>query len=762
MLLSIPLPPDVSPNPFALAVRFHQAGALAQAEQLYRRTLQEAGEGPDVWFRLGEVYQALARRADAEASYRQTLRLDPGHIGAHNNLGIVLMEQGRLEEAAACYRQALQLRPEFAEAHNNLGIALMDQGQLGSALVHYEQALRLKPDYPEAYNNRGNALARQQRWPEAVGSYRRAVELNPSYAQAHVNLGNALRSQGRRDEAAASYGRALQLEPGRADTHNELGITLMEQGKFAEAIACYRRALELRPDFASAYNNLGIALVDTGRADEAVTCYQQALYLQSDFAVAHNNLGLALAAQGRPDEARACYERALEISPDYADALNNLGNAHKDQGSLDEAIACYRRALDLKPDDAPIHSNLLFTLLYHPAYSPEEVFREHERYGRIHGSAPAEVEQPRPAGRARGGRLRVGYVSPDFRDHVVAYFLEPILAAHDRGGFEILCYANVPRPDAVTDRLRRYADGWRSLVGLSDAGAAELIRRDEVDVLVELAGHTAGNRLPVFARRPAPVQVTYLGYIGTTGLPAVDYRVTDVYADPPGLTERYHSERLVRLPETALCYRPGPSPDPAPAPPARQDGRVTFGSLNNLAKVSDEVLGLWARVLAAVPGSRLLLKAAPASPAVGRARQALERHGVGGERLILVDRTGTRHEYLELYDRVDVALDPFPYNGITTTCDALWMGVPVVALAGRTPVARQGVSLLSNVGLRSLVAASPADYVAVAARLAGDLAQLAAWRSGLRGRMSRCPLMAPERLTRRLEAAYRRLAEGPR
>jgi protein O-GlcNAc transferase len=759
MRLSSQLPSDAGLNPLSRAMRFHQAGALAQAEQLYRRALQLDPGDPDVWFRLGEVYQSLARRADAEASYRQTLRLEPGHVGAHNNLGIVLMEQGRLDEAADRYRHALILRPDYAEAHNNLGIARMDRGELEAALTHYEQALRLKPDYPEAYNNRGNALARQRRWPEAVESYRRAVELNPAYALAHVNLGNALRGQGLRDEAAASYTGAIQLEPGRADAHNELGITLMEQGKFAEAIASYRRALELRPDFASAYNNLGIALLDTGAAEEAVSCYQQALYLQPDFAEAHNNLGLALAARGQADEAVACYERALQIKPDYIDALNNLGNAHKDQGSLDEAIACYRRALDLKPDDAPIHSNLLFTLQYHPSYSPEEVFREHQRYAREHG--PAEAEQARPAGRDLGGRLRVGYVSPDFRDHVVAYFLEPILAAHDRGCFEITCYANVPRPDAVTERFRGYADRWRSLVGLSDAQAADLIRGDEVDVLVDLAGHTAGNRLPVFARRLAPVQVTYLGYIGTTGLPTVDYRVTDVYADPPGLTECYHSERLVRLPETALCYRPGAGPDVASAPPVRQNGHVTFGSFNNLAKVSEEVLAVWARVLAAVPRSRLLLKAAAGSPAGGRAREALARHGVDGDRLTLVGRAATRHEYLGLYDRVDVALDPFPYNGITTTCDALWMGVPVITLAGRTPVSRQGVSLLSNVGLAPLVADSPAGYVAVAAQLADDLAQLADWRSGLRGRMSGSPLMAPERLTRHLEAAYRGMGEGP-
>jgi predicted O-linked N-acetylglucosamine transferase (SPINDLY family) len=436
--------------------------------------------------------------------------------------------------------------------------------------------------------------------------------------------------------------------------------------------------------------------------------------------------------------------------------LNDLGNAYKDQGRLDDAVACYRRALKVAPLDAPVHSNLLFALLYHPRIDPDEVFREHQEFGVRHGRGP----HARPARRSAGRRLRVGYVSPDLREHVVAFFLEPILASHDPVHFEITCYADVSTPDAVTRRLQGYVPNWRSLVGLTDAQAADLVRADQLDVLIDLAGHTGGNRLRMFALRPAPAQGTYLGYMGTTGLPAIDFRITDAFADPPGLTERYHTEALIRLPETSLCYQPGPTPDAADRPPAHTAGRVTFGSLNNSTKVSPDVAALWARVLRATPGSRLLLKTSGAAETDGRLREVFAAHRVEKDRVTFLGRTATRNDYLQLYQSIDVCLDPFPYNGITTTCDALWMGAPVVTLAGKTPVARMGVSLLTNVGLPELVAPTPDAYEACARRLATDLDLLAATRADLRGRMGRSPLMDPLRFVRRLEAAYRGIVEN--
>ncbi len=740
------------PRLFAVADQFHRAGAFAQAQRLYRKLLEGDAHDADLWRRLGEACQALGERREAEAAYHESLRRAP-HAGTFNNLGVVLLEPGRLDDAAVAFRAALRLQEDFAEARNNLGLVLAELGRLDEATDHYRQAVRLKPDYAVAHHNLGKALARQGKAPEAEEHFREAVRLQPEHAQAHFHLGKLLRATGRSDEAVEIYRAGLKAGPGDYRPHNELGVALMDCGRAAEAIECFAEAARLKSDFAPAYINLGIALIQLGRLDDARIRLEQALFLAPDFVEAHYNLGRVFAEKGMADEALDCFERAVRIKPDAPGALNNLGNAYKDRGRLDEAIACYRKALAAAPFDASVHSNLLFALQYHTRFGLDDVFREHAEFGRRHTPTPPIARAPRRASSA-DGRLRIGYVSADFREHVVAFFFEPILASHDRERFEIYCYSDVSRPDAATRRLQAHGDQWRSLIGLSDARAAELIRRDEVDLLIDLAGHTAGNRLRMFGLRSAPVQGTYLGYMGTTGLPAVDFRVTDGYADPPGVTEQWHTEGLIRLPESGLCYRPGPAPDAIERPPALDAGVFTFGSFNAVYKVTADVITLWARVLKAAPGSRLLLKTGVGAEVDRRFREAFAAHGVGEDRVILVGRTASRAGYLELHQGVDVCLDTFPYNGITTTCDALWMGVPVVSLAGKTSVSRQGVSLLTNVGLAELIAQTPDDYVAVAARLAADPGRLASLRSGLRDRMAASPLMDARQFTRRLEAAY--------
>ncbi len=497
-----------------------------------------------------------------------------------------------------------------------------------------------------------------------------------------------------------------------------------------------------------------------GTDEEAFDSFQRAVILRPDLADAWNNLGTALAAGSRPDEALACFERAVELEPGHVGALVNLGNACKDQGRLAEAVACYRSALSQAPDRPAIHSNLLLAMLYQAGADPIEILAESRRFAGRHAAALAGLSPPATPRPLAGRRLRVGYVSADFREHPVACFLEPILASHEHRQFEIFCYSDVSCPDEVTERCRRHADEWRSLVGLPDEEAADMIRRDGVDVLVDLAGHTGGNRLLASARKPAPVQASYLGYLGTTGLQAMDYYITDAHADPPGLSESHYQEQLIRLPECAFCYAPGPAPAVPSEPPARRSGRVTFGCLNNLAKVNEEVLAAWSRVLSSVPGSRLWLPAWAGRAGPDRVREFLARHGIDPERLVFAGWTTTRFEYLALYREIDIALDPFPYNGVTTTCDALWMGVPVISLAGRMSASRQGVRFLRNVGLHELLAGTAEDYARIAADLAGDTYRLATLHSGLRERMSRSPLMDAHRLTRELESAYHAMAEN--
>jgi predicted O-linked N-acetylglucosamine transferase (SPINDLY family) len=660
-------------------------------------------------------------------------------------------------------------------------------GFVDRACELYRKALHRQPGNPELWARLGRGHCALGRFNEAVTGFRQAVRLRPEFAEAWLDLGKSLRSLGRRDEAAACCERAVQLRPDDPDPLNELGIVQLQRGELEAAVACFGRALRLRPDCGEAHSNLGLAYLGQGRPDEASLSFEQALSLLPDVAGVRNNLGLALLNQGRPheaqghfqeairrdpgladahnnlglsldaqgnlDDALACYARALQIDPEHHGAFVNLGNACKDTGLAAEAVALYRNALELRPDDASVHSNLLLAMQYLPTTEGTELLNEAIDFAHRHSDPLAAKIEPHPT-LSQGRRMRIGYVSADFREHPVQFFLEPILAAHDHTQFEICAYADVPSPDAVTERLRGYADHWRSLAGLSDAHAAELIRRDGIDILVDLNGHTGGNRLLVFARKPAPIQASYLGYLGTTGLSTVDYYLTDGIADPPGQTEAQYRERLVRLPDCGFCYLPGPAPEVSPEPPVRRSNTVTFGCLNNPAKLTDEVLDLWSKLLTAVPGSRLLVATGGRRLVEERIGSIMARHAISLDRLRFAERSETRFDYLAGYEMIDVSLDPFPYNGVTTTCDSLWMGVPVISLAGRRNVSRQGVRFLRSLDLDDLLADSPEDYIRIGVDLATDLPRLAGYRAGLRERMVCSPLMNSEKLTRGLEAAY--------
>jgi predicted O-linked N-acetylglucosamine transferase (SPINDLY family) len=538
-----------------------------------------------------------------------------------------------------------------------------------------------------------------------------------------------------------------------------MGLGLMALGQLEEARLSFEQALYLCPDLAEVHNNLGLALMNQGRLDDARLSFDRAVQIRPNLVDAHNNLGLAWDALGQPDQAQASFERTITLDPDHFAALTNLANACRDQGRAREAIALYRKAIAAAPGAANVHSNLLLAMQYDDRADPSQICAEAAQYARQHARPLAGAIDPRPIQSLSGRRLRIGYVSADFREHPVPYFLEPILACHDHKRVEVFCYADVAQPDTTTARLQAHTDVWRSLVGLPDAQAAAVIRQDDIDILVDLAGHTGGNRLLVFARKPAPIQASYLGYLGTTGLPAIDYYISDAHADPPGQADAYYSEELIHVRECAFCYRPGPAPAVNPEPPASRSGQLVFGSLNNPAKVSGKVLALWSQVLASVPGSCLLLRAGGGSGALDRIRGIFDQHRISGRRLLFAGDMPTRIAYLELYHTIDIGLDPFPYNGVTTTCDALWMGVPVISLAGAMGASRQGVRFLRTVALDELLADSPEQYVRIATTLASDLARLASLRSTLRERISHSPLLDAKRLTRDLEAAYHEMWE---
>jgi predicted O-linked N-acetylglucosamine transferase (SPINDLY family) len=560
-----------------------------------------------------------------------------------------------------------------------------------------------------------------------------------------------------------------------------LGVVLLQRQRFDSAADEFRRVLSLRPDLADCWNNLGVALEHTGELFQAEATYSLAVDLRPDYIDALNNLGNVLRRLGRVEDAETMHRRALAVAPTNFVTHVCLGADALDKGDLDDALKHYWRAASLRPDDPAAHGDLLFWLLHHPRYSDQQIFEAHLKWAKRHcgagsgcgagfqpasgcgagfqpasgcgaGFQPASLGGKERAGWKPAPQLRVGYVSPDFREHAVARFVEPVLANHDPAAVTSVCYSDVARPDAVTARMRAVAGEWHDTTHLSDDQLAEKIRGDRIDILVDLAGHMGGGRLRVFARRAAPVQATYLGYPHSTGVAEIDYRITDAASDPVGLTERFHVERLVRLEGCAWCYRPDEDSPGVTDLPAVKNGFVTFGSFNRMAKITPAVAKVWARVLDAAASSRLLVLAAGGENN-RPVRRMLESAGVPGDRLELVP-SGTRAEYLAHVARADVGLDPFPYNGMTTTCDLLWLGVPTVTLAGTSHRGRVGASLMGAVGLHDLIAADHDGYVGVAAELAGDVVRLRAIRATLRERMARSPLCDAQGLARQLEAAY--------
>jgi protein O-GlcNAc transferase len=670
--------------------------------------------------------------------------------------GLQHHREKRLVEAEVCYRRVLAAQPNNAEARSNLGAVLMEQGKLDEAIAAYKRAISLKPDLAEIHANLGTALRKQGKFDEAIAAYRGAIEIKSDYAGAYSSAGAVLMEQGKLDEAIVAFRRAIGIKPDYAEAHLNLGNALKVQGKLDEAIAAYRQTIAIMPSYAEAYSNLGVALKDQGKLEDAISAYHRSIRIKPAYAEGHYNLGIALKEQGKLDEAIAAYRQAISIKPDYAEAYSNLGAAFKDQGKLDEAIAAYRQAVGIKPNYSEVFSNLLFCLIHDHRSTSAFLFAAHrewdERYGR-QIPLPTAYANDREMGR----RLKIGYVSPDFRRHSVAYFLEPLLKEHDRRAVEVFCYAEVKRPDTVTEDLQRLADHWLVTVGLSDDELAERIQEDGIDVLVDLAGHTANNRLRVFARRPAPVQVTWLGYPHSTGLEAIDYRLVDAVTDPIGEADAWASETLVRLGGGFLCYGALKDVPEPTVPPCLKSGAITFGSFNNPAKVSAATFDAWAMLLSRAPQARLLLKGLPFADAATRALflAHLGERGVAAQRVDLVTRLPDKNAHLALYHRMDIALDPFPYNGTTTTCEALWMGVPVVTLQGDRHAGRVGASLLSQIGLTDLIANSVDDYVQIGVALAANPRRLIELRRALRSRMAEAPLCDGPAFARKIEAAFR-------
>jgi predicted O-linked N-acetylglucosamine transferase (SPINDLY family) len=602
--------------------------------------------------------------------------------------------------------------------HANLGLIYHAMNRMDEAAAALAEAIRLNPGHADASNNLGSTLKALGRSPEAVEFYRRAVAARPDFCLAHLNLAATLWELRLLDEAAAAYRCALALAPNDPAAHFQLANVLHQMGQAQQAAAHYRRVIDLAPQSFEAHANLGNALRDLGQVESAI----------------------------------AAYREAVRLRPDVAECRLNLAGGLLSIGSVEEALDESRTAIRMKPELDEAHTTMLLALQYR-GHSPQEVLDAHRHWAAVRTQHLPKVRTPAAGPRigASTGRLRVGFISPDFFDHPIAYFLEPLLAEHDRRRLEFTCYASVARPDAFTQRLQAHVERWHDIGTLAHDRVAKLIAEDEIEVLIDLAGHTAGSRLPVLAMKPAPVQVSYLGYPSTTGLAAIAYRLTDAWADPPGLTEPQYTERLVRLPRTLACYAPPQSAPAVGALPAlrpERSGRITFASFSSLAKIAPETIQLWSRALLAVPQSRLAIMGRGAGGAefARRLRSSFAAAGIDPARIDL-HPSAAIEQYLAFHNEVDIVLDTFPFNGHTTLCHALWMGVPVVSLAGDRFASRLGLSVLTNAGLPQLVGATAEAFGQIVADVVHDRHRLAELRRELRGQMSQSALMDRRRFT---------------
>jgi predicted O-linked N-acetylglucosamine transferase (SPINDLY family) len=600
----------------------------------------------------------------------------------------------------------------------------------------------------------GRRAERGGRWDRARARYRAAAAVSPRYVPAYLNLGAALEAIGNPDAAARAYESALAAEPGDAFASYNLGRLRYADGEFAEAERMLRAAVRAKPDLADAHVALANALDTRGDLRAATACLEAALALQPGLAGAWYNYADLLSKAERLDAAEAALRRVLELDPSAVSAWHLLSNLLRRTGRLQESLDACAAARRLAPARFDLESTQLLTLTLSDVLSADGLFGRHRAFGeRLEAAVPARAA-PHSMSRDPERRLRVGYVSCDFYRHPVAWFLLPLLEHHDRRRIESICYFTGNTVDEVTDQVRAAADTWREATALTDAALAQAIERDRVDVLVDLTGHSSAQRLGMFALQPAPVQVTWLGYLHSTGLTRIGYRLSDARADPPGASDRRHTEKLVRLPHCLWCFRPPYAAAVAAAAPCLKNGCVTFGSFNHAAKLTATARRLWAQILLRLPQSRLLLVGVPE----GRARDDLLRDfaaaGVDAERLTVLPRL-SMGEYLQQCGAVDIALDSMPYSGGTTTFDALWMGVPVLTLAGERPASRSAASILGALGLEQWIAATPEEYLQRALAHAADPQGIAALRGSLRARLRESPLMDEAGFARDMEVAYR-------
>jgi predicted O-linked N-acetylglucosamine transferase (SPINDLY family) len=772
------------------AVTRHQAGNLADAERLYRSILARQPGHPDANHNLGVLVIGSGHATAALAYFQAALQanlskgqfwlscidalIQVSQLEAARQMLDLGVQSGLRGPAVDLLRNRLRL-PATASPPVPSLVGATDEFKAESSAERErsgskseEDARRRKSKHAKNRQGKGNSDRGAAFYElgqthlalgslvEAEGYYRGAIRIRPRFAQALCSLAEVLEKQGRLAEAEGYYRQSIEIQPDLVLAHNNLAVILKQQGRVLEAEASCRRAIELNPDLAEAHNNLAVALNKQGHLKESEASCRRAIELRPELAAVHNNLANVLQRQARPGEAEASCRRAIDLQPEFRDAYTNLGIALMDQGRLAEAAVSYRRALQIRPDLPQAHQDLLFCLSHCGEIAPEALFDEHLSFA-DRFEAPLLQASPRhQCPREPERQLKIGIVSGDFREHPMVYFIEPVFSrlAAD-AGLSLHAYTNCLKEDSFTRRLRQHVPHWNQVFALSDEQFAEKVRADGIDILIDLTGHTAHNRLLAFARKPAPIQCGWIGYLGTSGFKSMDYYLADKYFLPPGQFDRYFTEKIVHLPAVAAFEPSTDAPNVGPLP-SLTTGRLTFGSFNRLSKLNPCVIALWSQLLRALPGSQMLIGGMPHDGRHQVVGSWFQDEGIALERLQFHPRCGNQ-DYLALHDQVDLCLDPFPFTGATTTCHALWMGVPTLTLLGQTVPGRLGPALLQHVGLEDFIAHTPEEFVEKGIYWARNLDSLAQLRAGMRDRFLWSPIGQPDLVAQGLAVGFRQM-----
>ncbi len=693
---------------------------------------------------------------EANTVYLQVLDEFPDNVEALRLRAVYCLEKNQLNRADRLLKKAHSIEPQNAAVYNNIGSLHHARRNFSEAATFFEKALEYNPSFAYAANNLGNARRRLGEYESAIHAYEKALDIEPGLAEAWGNLANIMSQIGHRSAAVKLFNRSLAINPDNRDVWNNLGICYSNDGQAEKALSAYNKSLKIDPDFSPALNNKGNLLLLWNKAQEALECFEASAKANKYFAEAWNGCGYAEKLLGRLQEAVRYFKKSIQINPDYAEAWNNLGLTYADQGQLDNALDAFRSALVIKPEYSECHSNLLLYLNYHADIHEKTLYDSHANWAASHQSFP--IQKIPSESKNFSHPIRIGFVSGDLCRHPIGYFLLPVLRNLSLQLFEVTCYSNNFLEDDLTAIIKKHCHQWRNISSMRDQEALKTIQDDSIDILFDLSGHTNRNRLTLFSLRAAPLQISWLGYPHTTGVEAIDYVLSDSICLPDFMHWQF-AERVAFLPNSRCCYE---APLYAPAVgdlPAEKNGHVTFASFNNPVKLNKKTIALWSNILERCENSILVLswKTLDDKSIKARILGLFKEQGIEREKIVLLGGARTHKQVFQDYNDVDIALDTFPFSGGLTSCEALWMGVPVISLAGKKPASRQTAGLLSEINLDNLISFSPSDFCDCAVNLAHNLERLSQLRTSLRSRMLLSTLCDEEQFTVDFEQTISRL-----